>query len=159
MDSEKKQEYTRRVSQANSTEMVVIIYDIALDYIGEAKSALSGENRDEGLFKETIGKLQSCICELLCSLRPGYELSGNLRELYGFCLRRIGASQARMDAGILDEVVKVIKPLRDAFEKIIPENKKGPVMGNSQTVFAGLTYGKEELIESLSTDANRGYLV
>ncbi len=159
MDSDKKLEYTRRVSQANSTEMVVIIYDIALDYIDEARASLSGEKPDEAGFSESIGKIQSCLCELLNSLNPGYELSANLHSLYAFCLRRLGACGALRDTSILDEIVKVIKPLRDAYEKIIPENKKGPVMGNSQTVFAGLTYGREELIESLTTDANRGYLV
>ncbi|MCR4617473.1 MAG: flagellar protein FliS [Lachnospiraceae bacterium] len=157
MDSEKKQEYTRRVSQANSTELVIIIYDIALDYIKEAKDALKKGCFDD--FESDIPLIQGCIYELLESLHPEYELAGNLRKLYGFCLRQISISASSRKPEGLFETEKVLKPLRDAYEQIKGENKNGPVMGNSQTVFAGLTYGKEELIESLSTTPNRGYLV
>ena len=148
MDSEKKQEYTRRVTQANSTEMVVIIYDIALDYISEAKEALNAG--DEDGFQNGIHRLQGCMYELLSSLNLQYELAVNLRNLYGFCIRQLGISSAKRSVTELENVKKVIEPLRDAY-------KNGPVMGNSQTVFAGLTYGKEELIESLSTSPNRGF--
>lgn len=159
MDSEKKKEYTRRVAQANSTEMVVIIYDIALDYIDEAKRAFSSDTADEEGFHKAIGCIQGCIAELIESLHYEYSPAKELRSLYNFCLRRIAVSEAKKDPGILDEVVKVLKPLRDAYDQISGENKNGPVMGNSQTVYAGLTYGREELIENLSTNANRGYLV
>jgi flagellar protein FliS len=157
MDSEKKQEYTRRVAQANSTELVVIIYDIALDYIEEAKNEPGG--RPPGLFPIYIERIQNCIYELLESLNYEYELALNLRKLYGYCLRRLASSAASLDKKGLEDVEKVLKPLREAYSKVVSENKKGPVMGNSQTVFAGLTYGKEELIESLSTTTNRGFFV
>ena len=155
MDSEKKQEYTRRVTQANSTEMVVIIYDIALDYISEAKEAINAG--DEDGFQSGIHRLQGCMYELLSSLNLQYELAVNLRNLYGFCIRQLGISSAKRSVTELENVKKIIEPLRDAYKKVTSENKNGPVMGNSQTVFAGLTYGKEELIESLSTSPNRGF--
>ncbi len=159
MDNEKKQLFTRRVTQANSTEMVVILYDMALTFIDDAKTSLSGENRDVDGFHSAIGSLQGCMNELGNSLHPEYEIAGNLRQLYKYCLREIAVAEARLDADRLSEVEKVLKPLRDAFDQISGENKNGPVMGNSQSIFAGLTYGKEELIESLSTNTNRGYLV
>lgn len=158
MDNEKKLSFTRRISQANSTEMVVIIYDIALAYIEDAKAALQGAEKNVDAFHSAVGSLQGCMSELGNSLNMEYELAGNLRQLYNYCLRVIGASEARLDADGLTEVEKVLKPLRDAYDQISGENKNGPVMGNSQSVFAGLTYGKEELIESLSTNTNRGYL-
>lgn len=155
MDSEKKQEYTRRVTQANSTEMVVIIYDIALDYIVEAKDAINAG--DDEKFRTSVRLLQGCLYELLQSLDLKYDLARDLRNLYGFCIRQLGISTAKRSTKELENVKNVLAPLRDAYSKITGENKKGPVMGNSETVFAGLTYGKEELIESLSTSPNRGF--
>ncbi len=159
MDSEKKQEYTRRVSRANSTEMVVIIYDILLDYVTEAVECREPGGSDRIVFETAISKIQSCLNELKNSLDMRYEPAPALMALYGFCQRRIGVCQAKNDPEILSEITKIIKPLRDAFDSIKDKNKNGPVMGNSQTVYAGLTYGKDELMESLSTPANRGYLV
>ena len=39
MTDEKKKEFTRRISEANPTEMVVILYDIALTYVEEGQEA------------------------------------------------------------------------------------------------------------------------
>ena len=158
MDNEKKQAYTRRITQANSTEMVVILYDMTLDYVEEAQESLKN-GEDDSTFIDAVSKIQGCISELIESLHMEYEPAGDLRRLYDFCIRRIAVSQAKRDGSILDEVVRVIKPLREAYSKITDKNTGGPVMGNSQTVYAGLTYGKDELIESLSTNANRGFLV
>lgn len=158
MDNDKIQAYTRRITQANSTEMIVILYDMTLDYVSEAQSSLENGDGDTG-FTDAISKIQGCLSELINSLHMEYEPAGDLRRLYDFCIRRVAVSQAKKDGSILDEIVRVIKPLREAYSKITDKNTGGPVMGNSQTVYAGLTYGKDELIESLSTNANRGFLV
>jgi flagellar protein FliS len=34
---------------------------------------------------------------------------------------------------------------------------EGPVIGNGQKVYAGLTYGKSNLNESVDSEPNRGY--
>ena len=46
MTNEKKQEFTLRVSQANKTEMLVIIYDIFLEYLEDAKKAKEKDDKD-----------------------------------------------------------------------------------------------------------------
>ena len=42
-----KHEYTRRISVANSTELVVIIYDMVLSYTDDAEEALKSDNDHE----------------------------------------------------------------------------------------------------------------
>jgi len=59
----------------------------------------------------------------------------------------------------LDEVRNVIAPLRDAYEGLSHINTSGSVMSNSETVYAGLTYGKNDVNESLMGNENRGMLV
>ena len=156
MTNEKKQEFTRRISQANSTQMVVILYDMGLEYIADAVKAAADNDFDS--YQIFIGRLQGCISELCFSLNYEYEIAQNLRSLYDFCVRRIAAAQVKRDASILDEVKRVLAPLRDAYEKVVPYNKGGSVMGNSETVYAGLTYGKGDINESLVSQSNRGFL-
>ena len=44
MTKEKIQDYTRRISLANKTEMVVILYDILITYLEDATDALDRED-------------------------------------------------------------------------------------------------------------------
>lgn len=155
MNNEKKQEFTRRVTQANSTEMVVILYDMTLEYIEDAKEAKAASDSKE--FHLAIGHIQGCLSELMASLNCEYEPAPTIKELYRYCIRRVGASEIKNDAAILEEVVKIILPLRDAYDKIKGENTSGPVMGNSQEVYAGLTYGRNDINENYVEQSNRGF--
>lgn len=154
MNSEKKQEFTRRITQANSTEMIIILYDMTLEYITEAKASENSED-----YHAAIGHIQGCISELQASLNYEYEPAPAMGQLYRYCLRRVAAGEIKNDPSILDEVVKVIQPLRDAYDQIKGENTAGPVMGNSQEVYAGLTYGRNDITENYVEQSNRGFRV
>ena len=61
---------------------------------------------------------------------------------------------------LLEEIRKVIAPLCDAYRQIQDQDTSGPVMNNSQTVYAGLTYGRNQLTENMADQGtNRGMLV
>lgn len=169
MTNQLKQQYTLRISQANSTEMVVIIYEILLEYVTEAESlAASG---DFPGVKEVCKKLNTCLGCLLDSLNLSYEPALQLSSLYLYCVRvsariQLLATLARTEQDVtrtvtlLSQIEKVIVPLKDAYAAIAPQNTKGPVMNNSQTVYAGLTYGKNTLTENMTDQGtNRGLLV
>jgi flagellar protein FliS len=85
-----------------------------------------------------------------------YEPAGNLMQLYLYCLKKLVHVQAhQQDAA--EEIRKIIVPLRDAYAQIAQLNQGGPVMGNSQAVYAGLTYGRNTLTENMTDQgANRG---
>ena len=54
----------------------------------------------------------------------------------------------------------IIGELQKAYKKIEDQDQSGPVMGNSQTVYAGLTYGRNTLTENIADPAaNRGFCV
>lgn len=158
MTREDKQQFTLRISQANSTELVVILYEMLLVYLREAKEALAAE--EDGMFHEAARKARGCLNELLQSLHLQYEPAPALQKLYLFCIRRLAAGEAKKDRKPLEEIEKVIDPLRDAYARIAAGNSAGPVMGNSQAVYAGLTYGRNTLTENMADQgANRGMYV
>ena len=158
MTREDKQQFTLRITQANPTELIVILYEMLLSYLEEGKTNLDDENKTA--FREAVRKARGCINELMCSLRMEYEPAPALFKLYLFCIRRLAAAEARQEAGPLEEIVRVIRPLRDAYAQIAGQNSAGPVMGNSQAVYAGLTYGRNTLAENMADQgANRGMYV
>ena len=157
MTSECKQQFTLRITQANSTELVVILYEMMLCYLDDAEEALKAG--DEDALVQAIRKSRGCLNELEQSLHMEYEISGHLMRLYFYCARRLVHAQAH-EAEAFDEIRRVIKPLHDAYEEIAAQNPGGPVMGNSQTIYAGLTYGRNSLNENLADQgANRGMRV
>ena len=87
-------------------------------------------------------------------------MAAALRQLYLFCLRRLAQAEVRIHPELLQEVVGVISPLCDAYRQIAAQNTAGPVMQNTQVVYAGLTYGKNTLTENMTDQSmNRGMLI
>ncbi len=158
MTKECKQQFTLRISQANSTELVVILYEMLLIYLDEGEEAFRGGDRTA--FREAIRKARGCLNELMNSLNLEYEPAPALLQLYLFCIRRLAVCEVRREDKCFAEIRKVIQPLRDAYAEVAKQNDQGPVMGNSQTVYAGLTYGRNTLTENMADQsANRGMLV
>ena len=92
MTKETKQQFTLRITQANSTEMVVILYEMLLCYLEESVNALRAE--DEAAFKDAVRKSRGCLNELLQSLNTKYEPAPALQQLYLFCIRRLALGEA-----------------------------------------------------------------
>lgn len=158
MTKECKQQFTLRITQANSTQLVVILYEMLLCYLEEIKEALG--KQDKAAFLEGVRKARGCINELMQSLHMEYEPAASLLQLYLYCIRRLAACELHKQPQAIDEIVKIITPLHDAYGEIAKLNQSGPVMNNSQSVYAGLTYGRNTLTENMADQgANRGMLI
>jgi flagellar protein FliS len=58
----------------------------------------------------------------------------------------------------LESCERVVRGLMSSFQEVAKQDDSGPVMENTQQVYAGLTYGKGSLNEvALNTD--RGFRV
>lgn len=157
MTREKKQEFTLRVTQANSTEMIVILYEILFCYLEEGRQSVISQNDTE--YDHSIRKAKSVINELMNSLNTDYEPAASLLGLYGFIIRELTRAQIKRSSELLEEVERLLRPICEAYRSISSLNDKGPVMKNSQTVYAGITYGKNTLTENMADQGtNRGIL-
>ena len=156
MTKELKQQSTLKITQANKTQLVVILYEMMLIYLDEAQQAHAKEDR-EG-FREGIRKSRGCLKELMSSLHFEYEPAMNLLQLYLYANRELARADIRNSTQELDHVKMVMTKLHAAYEKISEQDTSGPVMENTQTVYAGLTYGKKALTENLSDQgSSRGF--
>ena len=155
MESSLKQEFTRRLSQCNRGQMIVIMYDIAFAYINEAKKA--HENNDYEAYTQAIKRAQATIDKLMNALDFKYEISKELHKLYVFAKNALAKAiyQNRLDG--IEEAEKILKRLYTSFCEAAKTDTSGPLMRNTQQVYAGMTYGKNTLNESCYGDYNRGF--
>ena len=158
MTNEQKQVYTLRISQANKTELVVILYEMFLDYAAEAKSNLEAGER--AALKLSLNKARGCVNELMESLHFEYEVAQNLMQLYLYVYRELLKCEMRKDSVHIENALKVMVPLKEAYATISAGDDSAPVMSNGQTVVAGLTYGRNDVNESMADQgASRGFYV
>ena len=157
MENRLKQEFTRRLSQCNSGEMIVIMYDIVFAYMDEAKDA--HEKKDYEEYKAAVKKSQAAVETLIGALDFKYDIAKDLHRLYVYtniCLAK-AIYQNRLD-GLL-EAEKILKRLHASFCEAAKSDTSGPLMRNTQQVYAGMTYGRTTLNENCMEDNHRGFFV
>lgn len=157
MTNEKKQEFTLRITSANRTQLVEILYEMLLEYVEDAKKAIEENNITET--HDAIRKARGCLRELMESIDFSYDISGNLLSLYAYVNKELLLAEIRKDVSVFDNVKTVIEPLRDTYIELAKKDTSEPIMMNAQTVTAGLTYSRKEINESLSEQSNRGFYV
>ena len=157
MDDSLKQEFTRRLSQCNSGEMIVIMYDIVFAYMEEAKAAHTVNSYED--YKAAVKKSQGAIDTLIGALNFKYPIAKDLHKLYVYaknCLAK-AIYQNRTDG--IEEAEKILKRLYASFCEAAKTDTSGPLMRNTQKVYAGMTYGRTSLNENCYDDNHRGFLV
>ena len=157
MTPEKKQEFTLKISEANKTQMITIIYEMVMYYLDEAIESIGVGKKDDAV--KSIMRAQNCIDELINSLNMDYELAKNLYQIYIFSKKELTVACATFSINRIWRVLKNFKNLHGAYEELEKEDTSGKLMGNTQKVYAGLTYGKHSLNEDVTAMSyNRGLM-
>ncbi len=156
MTKEQIREYTLKITNASPTGIIVIMYDLAIDYIREAQKCFDA-NDHEGA-RSSCTNAGRVLGDLISSLDFTYEISFPLFRIYEFISKEVSMSVIKNDGSALASCIKLLGSLKESFEKLAMQDDSGPAMSNTQSVYAGLTYGKGILNESTSSD-NRGFTV
>lgn len=157
MTKEQIQAYTLRVSQASPCELVVIMYDIILDDIKNAREAKTAG--DEKQYQADLTHAGKFVNELMDALDFSQAVSFRLMSLYIYVNKMLVKARISKKWDSLQDVELVIEKLRAGFDGIKDQDTTGPVMQNVQQVYAGLTYGRGTLNETYlnAQDYNRGF--
>lgn len=157
MEKERLQEFAARVSQANRSELVVVIYEATLASIEEGKKYLLTGDMEKA--RREIARARGMITELMSSLDLQYEISHYLRQLYIFAYHELCHGIAHRDPELFDHATDIFEKLLPSFQEVAKQDDSGPVMENVQTIYAGLTYGRGSLNETIGVgiDTNRGF--
>mgnify|MGYP002854874834 CR=1 FL=1 len=156
MTQEKKQYYTLKITQANKTQMITILYEMTIDYMTDATDAISrGEKKDAD---KNLSYAQNCIDELIRSVNLQTELGRDLHRIYIFSKKELTMAGINYNIQRIQKVEKNFRTLHGAYLELEKADTSEPTMGNTQMVYAGLTYGRYSLNEEVSqTSPNRGY--
>ena len=158
MKAESVKIFTRRITSANKSEIIVIIYDIIEENLALAKKAFA--EGDRKTYRNEIKQAISFVKELLVSLDMNYEVSKNLASLYIYVSRCLNFALVSGKKEEIEAADKVLRKLGDSFREVAKTDESKPVMENTQRVYAGITYGRGlDLDETLVAPAmeSRGF--
>ena len=156
MKNELKKDFALRISQANITGMIIISYEMIDTYIEDAKDNFE----DRAVCKSNIDLAGRCIDEMIANLHFEYEIAKDLKQLYVYMKKRLRDAYYDSDINALLEVKKLIGQLHDSYLKIKDEDNSESIMQNTQVVTAGMTYGKNQILEEQTANIeNRGYRI
>lgn len=139
------------IANASRGELLCITYELLLEQI---EMAIKSEENER---KKHLEKGVQIIKMLVGDLDFEIPLSAELFRIYVYVQGILIQGKTNQK---LKEAYDLIHKIYEAFKKITSEeiNKK-PSMENAEMIYAGLTYGKTEIKETIVQDYNRGFKV
>ena len=99
-------------------ELVVMLYDGALQSLGDARDALA--RKDVIARTRAVSRALAILTELqgTLNIKDGGAIAEELDRLYAFAINRLVDITTKRDASAIDEIVRVLTPLRDGWSQI-----------------------------------------
>lgn len=156
MTKERINEYVLRVSQANTSQLHVILQDIIIERLQESLTIYEDAGREA--YAAYMKKTQQFMQELMAGLNIGSAVAKEVLSIYLYVNEKIIASYIQRQPVNTEQLISIMQRLRASFGTVSEQDSEEPIMKNTQQVYAGLTYGKGYLNEScdLSQMPNRG---
>jgi flagellar protein FliS len=155
MKEETAKVFTTRITQANKSELVVILYDIIFTSLDEAREFWKEGSMES--FERELSRAQKGLRELIATLDMQYDISKELMPLYLYANRQLIDALRKKKIEPLQEAERVLKPLAQSFREVAKQDASPALMQHTQQVYAGLTYGKGTLNETILSGQSRGF--
>lgn len=160
MNKDAMKTFSYRISQANKTELIVVMYDMALEYLQEAKNARKSSEKVQ--YTENIKLAKRVIDRLLSNLDMQYEISVQLFNVYVIMQRflvKASCAISQDNDKYMDSVIKMLQMLRKSWYEVSLTDHSETLMKNTQQVYAGLTYSSAGSSNEISQNynVNRGF--
>lgn len=178
MTSEEKKTYARRITEANATELIVVLYDMLIGDLTKAADVFQAPEPGEETGKpkgiltivrttdsavEDLRHAEQVVDQLRSVLSfkgEAAEMSRNLYSLYDYMLRCIAKGIYLQKAEPVNDALHIAQSLREAFAAVAEQDDSAPLMKNTESTVAGMTYGRAGLSEvSGDYTNNRGFFV
>lgn len=119
------------IQTAPPEQLVVMLYDGAIRFLEQAKLGLQ-EGKD---VSEALSRAEDIIVELASSLNRGAgEVADNLARLYDFWIQWLLQAQIRRDTTKIDEVLGMLRDLREAWASIALQQRKAATAAGTASV-------------------------
>lgn len=110
-----------QIKTSSPGDLLIALYDGLFRFLRAAATGLRDGNRIAA--SHAISRAHAILSELYASLDRRYapELCANLESLYGFCIDRLVAANLRNDASAVEDIVRVLDPVREAFREAVAQ--------------------------------------
>lgn len=107
-----------RVAAATPHGLILMLMDGAIERIARARGCI--ENRDFTTKAHLLNRAVAIVDELRTSLdmKAGGSLADNMHQLYEYMCRELLQASVDNNASKLDEVLNLLRPIRDAWVEI-----------------------------------------
>lgn len=105
-----------QITTSSPGTLLLMLYDGLMRFLGEAATAMRAGDRARA--GERISKAHAILDELNVTLKSDAapELVDRLRGIYMFCMSHLVMANCEQDANRIDEVLRILKPLREAWQ-------------------------------------------
>jgi flagellar protein FliS len=109
---------TKITTTYNPVELVVMLYDGAIDFLDKAATAIN--MREVPIKIKYIDKAIAIIEELLnaLNLEVGGEIALNLQNLYLYMMKELVLANIKNDANKIKYIIRLLKEIRGAWVQI-----------------------------------------
>lgn len=106
-------------------ELVVLLYDAALRSAATAREAMV--KRDIRTRRAALSRMLAIIAELQNTLdtEKGGKIAQDLDRLYGWVTSRLIDATVQQSVRPIDDAVRVLEPLRDAWQSVAAGSRRG----------------------------------
>ncbi|MCB1310036.1 MAG: flagellar export chaperone FliS [Leptospiraceae bacterium] len=128
------------ISTANQGKLIVMLYDGALRFLRLAIDNMDPRSYD--VVNLNIIKAQDIVTELMLSLNmnEGGEIAENLFSIYAYLKKRLLEANIAKDAGILEEVCKLLLELKGAWDEVALKDTEAPVSPRAEIRQEGASF-------------------
>lgn len=156
MTNERKQEFTRKIAQANRSGLVLVKFEMLFAYFDDICEAF--QDNDTQRMKIAVRQADAVLKSFQETLDFNYEISPRLYALYDFHRRQLAKVLMRHSLEELEQSRNMLQQTYKSFQEAAKQDASKPLMQNTQQVYAGYTYGKNDLNESYDMGTSRGFL-
>lgn len=157
MQKEQIQEFTSKITLSNRTGLTVVTYEILFAYLADARSALKEAQYEA--YKNSLRRAQKCINELIGTLDFSYDLADELHRIYVYGKELLAKAMFLRREDELTECETLMRMLYASFTEVAKTDHSAPLMQNTEQIYAGYTYGRNDVNSNSNVNPSRGFFV
>jgi flagellar protein FliS len=112
-----------KILTASPAELTLMLYDGAIKYANIAAAGI--EQKDIEKAHVNLMKAQQIIRELQATLDHKYPVAEDFDAVYCYLLRRLREANMKKDSEIVEEVLRHLRTMRDAWKEVMRKTANG----------------------------------
>lgn len=108
---------TNKILTASPAELTLMLYEGAIKFCNIAIVGIEQKNIQKA--HDNIMKTQKIIEEFQITLDRKYEVAKEFDAVYNYLIIRLREANMKKDAAILEEVLKHLRTMRDAWKEVM----------------------------------------